>query len=105
MSSCDGRPFASLPQWRVEAPFFFLSLSLGVSLWWFVVVAFYLSCLFAPCHDAGQVDEHGLYHDDNSCTIAVHRCDVEICQGTNSTLLMKYEQHENYDLCCVNFSS
>ena len=46
------------------------------------MVVFRLSCLFAPCHGAVQVDEHGPYHDDNSCTIAADSFDVAILLGT-----------------------
>ena len=62
-----------------------------------VVATFNFSCLLAPCHDTGQVDEHGLYHGNYSCTSAAHSFDVAACLGTYSTLLMRYEQHEDYE--------
>ena len=63
-------------------------------------VAFCQFCLFALHHGAGQDDEHSLCHEDINCTMAAHSVGVAICLGTYKTGLIKYEQHENYDLCC-----
>ena len=62
-----------------------------------VVATFNFSCLLAPCHDTAQVDERCLYHGNYSCTSAAHSFDVAACLGTYSILLMRYEQHEDYE--------
>ena len=78
------------------------SLSLGVFLWWLMVIAFNLSRLLASCRDADQVGKHGPYPDDNSCTMAAHSFDVAMWLGTDKMLMRRCELHEELDLCCEN---